>query len=297
MLPANTHAWSAEHLLDSSGIEFGDCALFDVWSTRNCVFFPSISASNFRLGSHSFSSKRYNIGVSASNLNSEEEDDPSKMAVLKQTWQRRRHRQCHRVFIVRLRALGCMIEIGPAHRQQDLVAAIINTQEYAPSRLGRSRGVCPSPRPAESKGRSAHHCAPPSPREEPASSTPAGTTALVAFDSAADPVKMGRKLARGWAKRWLKFCKKKEKKQKMQRIQGAIQSAWEEHGATMTVGDMRALVGHTLGLSLDDTEYRVRFDKALSRITSPPPQRRRKRCRFTIASNGARHQKKKHITP
>ena len=64
----------------------------------------------------------------------------------------------------------------------------------------------------------------------------------------------------------------------------------------MTVGDMRALVGHTLGLSLDDTEYRVRFDKALSRITSPPPQRRRKRCRFTIASNGARHQKKKHHT-
>ena len=115
-----------------------------------------------------------------------------------------------RVFIARLRALGCMIEIGPAHRQQDLVAAIINTQEYAPSRLGRSRGVCPSPRPAESKGRSAHHCAPPSPREEPASSTPAGTTALVAFDSAADPVKMGRKLARGWAKRWLKFCKKRK---------------------------------------------------------------------------------------
>ena len=119
-----------------------------------------------------------------------------------------------RVFIARLRALRCMIEIGPAHRQQDLVAAIINTQEYAPSRLGRSRGVCPSPRPAESKGRSAHHCAPPSPREEPASSTPAGTTALVAFDSAADPVKMGRKLARGWAKRWLKFCKKKGRKKR-----------------------------------------------------------------------------------
>ena len=197
-----------------------------------------------------------------------------------------------RVFIKRLKALGCMVEIGPATRQQHLVAAIINTQEYAPSGLASSRGVCPSPRPAESKGRSAHHFAPPSPREEPASSTPAGTTALVAFDSAADPVKMGRKLARGWAKRWLKFCKKKEKN-KWQRIQVAIQSAWEEHGATMTVGDMRALVGHTLGLSLDDTEYRVRFDKALSRITSPPPQRRRKRCRFTIASNGARHQKKK----
>ena len=60
----------------------------------------------------------------------------------------------------------------------------------------------------------------------------------------------------------------------------------------MSVGDMRAMVGQTLGLSLDDTEYRVRFDKALSRITSPPPQRRRKRCRFTIASNGARRQKK-----
>ena len=104
-------------------------------------------------------------------------------------------------------------------------------------------------------------------------------------------------MARGWAKRWLKSCKKKEKTKKWQRIQGAIQSAWEEHGATMTVGDMRALVGHTLGLSLDDTEYRVRFDKELSRITSPLPQRRRKRCRFTIASNGARHQKKKHITP
>ena len=69
-----------------------------------------------------------------------------------------------------------------------------------------------------------------------------------------------------------------------------------EHGATMSVGDMRAMVGQTLGLSLDG-EYRVRFDKALSRITSPPPQRRRKRCRFTIASNGARRQNKNKQHP
>ena len=81
-----------------------------------------------------------------------------------------------RLLIARLRALRCMVEIGPAPRKQDLVAAIISTQEYAPSRLARSKGVCPSPRPAESKGRSAHDCAPPPPREEPASSTPAGTT-------------------------------------------------------------------------------------------------------------------------
>ena len=32
----------------------------------------------------------------------------------------------------------------------------------------------------------------------------------------------------------------------------------------MTVGDMRAMVGQNLGLSLDDGEYRVRFDNALS---------------------------------
>ena len=100
-------------------------------------------------------------------------------------------------------------------------------------------------------------------------------------------------MARGWAQRWLQFYKKQKKKKQWQQIQGAIQSALEEHGATMAVGDMRAMVGQTLGLSLDG-EYRVRFDKALSRITSPPPERCRKRCRFTITSKRARRQKKHH---
>ena len=89
------------------------------------------------------------------------------------------------------------------------------------------------------------------------------------------------------------ILQKKAKKKQWQRIQGAIQSALEEHGTTLSVGDLGAMVAHTLGLSLDG-EYRVRFDKALSRITSPPPERCRKRCRFTITSKRARHQKKHH---
>ena len=105
------------------------------------------------------------------------------------------------------------------------------------------------------------------------------------------PCQDGAEVGQGLGQEVAEILQEKEK-QKWQRIQGAIQSAWEEHGATMSVGDMRAMVGHTLGLSLDG-EYRVRFDKALSQITSPPPQRRHKRCRFTIASNGARHQKTK----
>ena len=94
-----------------------------------------------------------------------------------------------RVFIARLRAQRCMVEIGTAPRQQDLVAAIINTQAYVPSRP-KSHG------PVVSKGLASDSCAEPPLGQDPSSSTLAATTALVAFDSAADLVKMGRKLAR-----------------------------------------------------------------------------------------------------
>ena len=73
----------------------------------------------------------------------------------------------------------------------------------------------------------------------------------------------------------------------MKRVEDELRKALQNHGETATVGDLRAMVGQTLGRPLDG-RYWWRCDKALSKITSPPPMKRQTRRRFTIAEGGLR---------
>ena len=199
-----------------------------------------------------------------------------------------------RLLIARLRGLGFTVAVGPRPRQQDLIAAIINTKEYAPSlpsvgkrvrpRVGGShslgpservsKGLCPSSDVSENPGLAAEHAA---------------SMALVALDSAAAPVKLQQKLLRRWSKKWAKFAKKSLCKRNLKHVEDELRKALQDHRGA-TVGDLRAIVGQTLDLPLDG-KYRWRFDRALSKITSPPPKKRQAPCRFTIAKGGLRTKK------
>ena len=115
----------------------------------------------------------------------------------------------------------------------------------------------------------------------PRVSTPS-CTALVALDSAAAPLKLQQKLSKRWRKKWAKLYKSKIRKQKLKRVEDELRKAFQEHRATATVGELRAMVGQAVGVPLDG-RYRLRFDRALINLTSAPPRKRRAQRRFTIA--------------
>ena len=197
-----------------------------------------------------------------------------------------------RLLIARLRGLGCMVTVGPRPRQQDLRAAIIGTTEYAPSlpplgkrvrpRVGGSHSLEPSERVSKGPCSSSEASGNPRPTVEPSS-----CMVLVALDSVAAPAKLQQKLHRRWSKKWVKFAKKTERKRNLKRVEDELRKALHDHGETATVGDLRAMVGQTLGVPLD-AKYRLRFDRALSKLTSPPPRKCRARRRFTIAEGSFR---------
>ena len=58
--------------------------------------------------------------------------------------------------------------------------------------------------------------------------------------------------------------------------------------AKPTIGELRAMVGREVGVTLEG-KYRAPFDKALSRLTAPPPTQPRARRRFKIANKRAKH--------
>ena len=66
----------------------------------------------------------------------------------------------------------------------------------------------------------------------------------------------------------------------MKRIEDELRKAFREHRATATVGELRAMVGQAVGVPLDG-RYRLR--KALIKLTSALPKKRRAQCRFTVA--------------
>ena len=103
-----------------------------------------------------------------------------------------------RRLIARLRGLGCLARLGQKPRRNDLVAAIVSVDEYAPSRnpgpstgLSRRKGLCLS---AGSVGSAEK----PSAIKEGAG--PQESMALVAYDTAADPGKLQRKLMKRWGR-------------------------------------------------------------------------------------------------
>ena len=105
---------------------------------------------------------------------------------------------------------------------------------------------------------------------------------LVALDSAAAPLKLQQKLCRRWAKKWARFTKKNDRKCRLKRVEDELRKALQDHRAAATVGELRAMVGQAVGLPLEG-KYRLRFDKALSKLTRTPPKKRRAQRRFTIA--------------
>ena len=103
---------------------------------------------------------------------------------------------------------------------------------------------------------------------------------MVALDSAAAPLKLQQKLSRRWGKKCARFLK--HRKQKLERVEDELRKVFQEHQATATVGELRAMVGHAVGVPLDG-KYRLRFDRALVNLTSAPLKKHRPKRRFTIA--------------
>ena len=190
-----------------------------------------------------------------------------------------------RLFIARLRGLGYMVPVGQRPRQPDLIAAIVGAQEHAVKATGARgssqstrKGVCSSAGIAERLSPGANGTS-----QDPGSAVePPSCTALVALESTAAPLKLQQKLSRRWAKRCATFIKKNDHKRKLKRVDDELRKAFQEHGAAATVGDLRAMVGQAVGLPLDG-KYRLRFDRALFKLTNTPPKKRRAQSRFTIA--------------
>ena len=189
-----------------------------------------------------------------------------------------------RLFIARMRGLGCMGPVGQRPRKQDLIAAIVCAGERTattPTASKRARkDICSSAGIVEQLGLCTEGY---SDSDGPGSAVePPSCTALVAMDSAAAPLKLQQKLSRRWRKKWAKLFKRKIRKQKLKRVEDELRKAFQEHRATATVGELRAMVGQAVGVPLDG-RYRLRFDRALINITSAPPRKRRAQRRFTIA--------------
>ena len=172
-----------------------------------------------------------------------------------------------------------MVTVAQRPRNQDLIAAIVNAGERiakAPIVSKRVRNECDDRAPAEQSGLHARG-------EDPGSAVePPSCMALVAVDSAAAPVKLQQSLHRRWRKKWMKFHKRQDRKQKLKRVEDELRKVFQEHQATATVGELRAMVGHAVGVPLDG-KYRLRFDRALINLTSAPLKKHRPKRRFTIA--------------
>ena len=210
-----------------------------------------------------------------------------------------------RLFIARLKGLGYMVQMAKRPRQQDLIAAIVNAGERiakAPivgkgtsktrkdiATAPTARDLCPrqesgrAKATAEQYGLRAEGTSQGSSAEGPGSAVePPSCTTLVAFDSAAAPLKLRKRLSKRWCKKWAKILKRQDRKQKLKRVEDELRKALQEHQDTATLGELRAMVGHAVGVPLDG-KYRLGFDRALVNLTSAPLKKHRATRRFTIA--------------
>ena len=155
--------------------------------------------------------------------------------------------------------------------RKDICSSASAAAATAPTVSKRARKECDARAPAEQSA------------EDPGSAVkPLSCTALVAVDSAAAPVKLQQRLHRRWRKKWMKFYKRRDRKQKLKCVEDELRKVFQEHQATATVGELRAMVGHAVGVPLDG-KYRLRFDRALVNLTSAPLKKHRPKRRFTIA--------------
>ena len=169
-----------------------------------------------------------------------------------------------------------------------MIAAGVKTREHvarAPVVSKRMRkdicssaGACSSAGVAEPLGPCSEGAS-----QDPGSAVePPPCTALVALDSAAAPLKLQQKLRRRWSKKWARFIKKNDRKRRLKRVEDELCKALQGNQATSAVGKLRTMVEQAVGVPLDG-RYRWRFDRALVKLTSAPPKKRRARRRFTIA--------------
>ena len=106
---------------------------------------------------------------------------------------------------------------------------------------------------------------------------------VVALDTAVALVKLQQQLQTGLFKEWARLVKQDRGTTfSLNSVDDELHKAWQSHGETTVVGDLRAMVAQTLGLPLDG-HLSWRFDKALFQLMGPPPRKRRARCRFTLA--------------
>ena len=102
------------------------------------------------------------------------------------------------------------------------------------------------------------------------------------------PGTLQRKLTKRWGKRCARFLKRAWRKEKLANLDTVLQRVLQDHGETTTVGELSAMVGREVGVTLEG-KYRAPFDKALSKLTAPPPTQPRARRRFKIANKRAKH--------
>lgn len=170
----------------------------------------------------------------------------------------------------RLRGLGCRVNVRRWSTRQDLVAAVINAEPGPQSKSSSMEpsavGPCPGKRPAAE---------PPAPELQE-------STTLVAFESSADPGKLGRKLWKRWRKKWAKVCRKRQRKEKLACLPAVMQKVIEEN-PRITRGELRSIVGQQLGIALEG-KNRLPFELELYKRQAPPLAQPRVRCRCRVAT-------------
>ena len=197
-----------------------------------------------------------------------------------------------RLLIARLKGLGCLVPVGSRARKDDLLAAIMHTAEYAPRRVPTAPvtptagPMAPAP-PTDGPGPPVAAAPTNGKGLCPGPPVVAASTTLVAYGTAAEPARMERKLTKTWRKKWAKLCKKKARKDKLAKVKMTLQGALDDATATTTVGDLRAIVGRTLGITLEGRNQ-LAFDMALSELTAPPPKKKRRQTRFRVANKRER---------
>ena len=135
-----------------------------------------------------------------------------------------------RLFIARMRGLGCMGPMGQRPRKQDLTAAIVRAGErtdMTPTASTRARkDICSSAGIVEQLGLCTEDY---SDSDGPGSAVePPSCTTLVALDSAAAPLKLQQKLSKRWRKKWAKLYKRQIRKQKLKQVEDELRKAFQE---------------------------------------------------------------------
>ena len=182
--------------------------------------------------------------------------------------------------IARLRGYhGCQVIVCQHPRRQDLVAAIISTNEHKAGCTTDSAGCGPA------RNNGLYRCSNDdfSDMEPEGTTNPETSTALVATETLADPSRLRRSLHIKWRKKYAKWQRKRTHKMALADLQSVLAQAVRENAVDVTVRALREVVAARLGIALDG-KNRFHFDKALLTLTNAPEKRPRAHRRFKVAT-------------